>query len=540
MVFAVNAYSPDPVKAAAIANAVAEAYIEDQLDAKLEVTRRATEWLSVRSEELRARLEESEERVEMARRSSQLINETALQAENRQLKDLRQRASELERDLRTRDLQLEALRSLSRTGGTTLPDAVTVSPQLVQISRQLATATGEREAVLREQFTMQLERDIATAEAQRRLIEEQRALVESSTAEMESEISRKSAELIALRQLERESEANRAVYEFFLTRMNETSAQAGIQRPDARMLSHAVAPTAPTTPRVMRAYAIAIFLAMILGSTVIVARDRMQTSFRSPREFEKAIGKRVLAMIPEAPTSGRRKLFDFMLANRGSNFAEAIRNLRTSILLSWIDQPKQVVMVTSSTPAEGKTTVSLSLAVDFARTGKKVLLVECDIRRRVFSQYMKTDEAKGVVAVLAGTATLEEALVHNAEGGVDVLPAERQNVQAVDLFTSQRFSHFIDEMRQRYDLIVLDTPPVLAVSDPRIIARNADAIIYAVRWGVTPAATVQDGAGQFAGDDMANIGFVMTRVNMKKVMQYSYGGRYSYQSYRAIDRYYTS
>src|SRR6056297_3516591 len=179
-----------------------------------------------------------------------------------------------------------------------------------------------------------------------------------------------------------------------------------------------------------------------------------------------------MGQVPQIPMSKRSQLISYLKNKPTSAASEAIRNLRTSVLLSNIDTPPKVIMSTSSIPGEGKTTQAIALAQNFAKLGKSVLLIECDIRRRTFTSYFKDTPDVGIVTALARTRPLEEIVFHDKELGADVLMGEKSSVNAADLFSSERFHEFIGHTRSAYDIVIIDTPPVLVVPDARVVGQS--------------------------------------------------------------------
>jgi len=236
-----------------------------------------------------------------------------------------------------------------------------------------------------------------------------------------------------------------------------------------------------------------------------------------------------------APVSRRRAVLRYLVEKPTSSFAEAVRNLRTSILLANVDRPPQVIMLTSALPGEGKTTVCVALAQISEALGKRVLLIECDIRRRTFRNYFDMPENGGLLSVLSGARGFEDVVHYDEASGLYVLPGEESSVNAADIFASHRFAEFVEEMRRHFDFIFIDTPPVLAVPDARVIAKNSDAVIFCVRWNRTPRETVVEGLRFFAQINVRIAGLVLSQVNMNKMARYGYSG---YGYYRASARYY--
>ncbi|MEM6499828.1 MAG: polysaccharide biosynthesis tyrosine autokinase, partial [Pseudomonadota bacterium] len=354
---------------------------------------------------------------------------------------------------------------------------------------------------------------------------------DGSIVELTDQVERQSVELLKLEQLEREAGSTRQLYEYFLGRLKETSAQQGVHRADSRILARAVVPRKPSSPRKGLFLMLSAAFGLLIGAIVVLAREMNQSTFRSPQEVEQATGMSVFAQVPKAPFSKRRRILNYLATKPTSALVEAIRNLRTSVLLSNMDNPPQVIMMTSSLPGEGKTTQSLALAQSFSGMGKKVLLIEGDIRRRTFQQYFKAPSQAGLITAVAGRKPMEEIVVHSEDLGADVLLGDKTKVNAADFFSSGRFREFLNEQRRVYDVIIIDTPPVLVVSDARVIGRLVDSVIYAVHWNRTTRIQLQEGLSSLDTVDVKVSGLVLSQVDVRKAQ--TYGGKYSelYTSY---------
>lgn len=552
-VFVVRVESERPGKSARIANAIADLYITDQLEAKFEATRRATEWLSDRVADLQDDLETAEEKVKDYSASTSLISEASLENSNRQLKELRERRAEL--DARSAEAglllgRLQALSATTRAGGegadAARAEAATMlgDRRLEALAADLARpgADGGREAALAPRFDAMLAAATERLEQERARQGAQTAGIETSIGELEGRISEQSEDLVKLRQLQREAEASRLLYEYFLSRMKETSVQQGVQQADSRVLSPAVAPLDPSSPREGLTLGVAAALGLALGVGWALARETLDDRVRGPEPLEAATGLKVMGVIPDAPSRRRGAALKMMVEKPSSALAEAVRNLRTSILLSHVDRRPQVVMVTSSVPGEGKTTTTLMLAQNAAALGKRVLVMECDLRRRVFDHYFETDEKTGLLSVLSGALTLDQAVRHDEVTGLDVLSGQRSRANAADVFSSERFGELLDELRAAYDFVFIDTPPVLAVPDARVIAGHADAVLYAVRWNATGKEMVKAGLDLFDQIGVRVTGLTLTQADPRGLARYGYAGYgygYGYGA-AAARRYYTT
>ena len=361
---------------------------------------------------------------------------------------------------------------------------------------------------------------------------QQLAILDKSVSDMEARIGRQSDELVKLQQYQREAEASRLIYEHFLGRLKETSVQQGIQQADSRVLSSAVVPGAPSAPRKSMILALSLVLGTIAGAGVVLGREMTQNTYRVSDALEKDTGLPVIGQIPVIPARRRKNVLKYLSDKPSSAAAESIRNLRTSVLLANLDNPPKVIMSTSSVPGEGKTTQSLAMTHNLSMMGKKVLLIEGDIRRRVFSEYFEVEGHKGLLSVLSGETPLSEAVVFIDQLGADVLLGEKSKVNAADTFSSETFGRFMQAVRSEYDYIIIDTPPVLAVPDARVIGGWVDAIIYAVKWDSTTRRQVAEGLKAFANVNVKVSGLVLSQIDRRGMKRYGYGDSYgNYSSY---------
>jgi len=255
-------------------------------------------------------------------------------------------------------------------------------------------------------------------------------------------------------------------------------------------------------------------------------REFRNKTFRIPEELEQQTGLTVVGEITRSKSSSRKRLLNDIASQSNSALTEAVRNLRTSIMLSSVSGPPQLIMLTSSVPAEGKTTLSLALSHSLRAMNKKVLLIEGDIRRRTLREYFKAKTAGGLISVVAGKTPLAEAVHHSEALNIDVLMGEGTKINAADFFTSDAFQDFLRETRETYDFIIIDTPPVLAVPDARIIGPMADVVLYCVHWDSTTQRQVRKGLHAFATVNVPVTGLVLSQVNQRRLKGYGYDDGY--------------
>lgn len=526
-VFRITVTTEAPRKSALIANTVAEAYIRDQISVKFEKTAQATEWLSDQVSTLRLDLENAETELKSFSSSTDLISPEGLFALNRQLKDLRDRKSNLTEAIAAQKaavVNLETVEGLSPEEKAQRAN----DPSLVRLAEDIQNGVEGAAESFETQYAVLLTR--AQQEVLR--LEAQFEAVDTSIVELTERIETQSSELVRLQQLEREAQANGLIYEAFLSRLKETTVQQGIQQADSRILSQAVVPLSPSAPKKPMILALSLILGAMVGGAAVLIREMSQNTYRVAEALERNTGLTVIGQIPTIPSRNRANVLQYLTDKPNSAAAEAVRNLRTSLLLANIDMPPRVIMSTSSVPGEGKTTQSISLAQNLSGLGKKVLLVEGDIRRRVFSEYFDIHDKPGFLSVLAGEASLQSAVTFNEQLQADILLGETSKVNAADLFSSDTFAQFLGTLRDAYDYVIIDTPPVLAVPDARVIGQHVDAILYTVKWDSTTHRQVNDGLKSLANVNLKVTGLVLSQIDQRGMKRYGYGDSYgAYQAY---------
>ena len=523
LVFQVTVETMDRDKSARIANTLADLYILNQLEVKFEATEQATTWLTERVTDLQIALENAEEEVKDFRAGTSLVSTEALRGLEVQVKDMRERIDNTQAAQEAAETRLAAMRAAET------PEQRAEVTNDLQLQRMLPRVG---EPAIAESFETRFETLLARAENDIERQQSQLATLRESLTTLEDQIDRQSQDLITLQQLTREAEASRLLYEYFLSRLKETSAQQGVQQADSRIISPAVVPDAAASPRKTMILAMAMILGLIVGAAFVLLRESRHRAFRNAEQLETATGYAAIGQIPLIPAKRRKDAISYLKEKPSSAAAEAIRNLRTSVMLSNVDTPPKLIMTSSAVSGEGKTTVALSLTQNFAAMGKKVLLIEGDIRRRVFGQYLQTDRTEGIVSGLTGTRTFDDVVVHSELLGADVLLGDKGQSNAADIFSSERFSSLLEELRSRYDIVLIDTPPVLIVPDPRVIAQNVDATVFVVRWDRTQKEQVIGALREFESVGKPVSGLVLNQISPRGMKRYGYGNNYGpYSAY---------
>lgn len=541
-----SAYSPDVAQA--IVNGVADQYIVDQLQVKLETANAATTWLTTRVAELRQQVQTSEEAVAALR--SQLSTDAGqgIEITQQQLAALNAALAAAQSEATTAEARYQRLAEALAAGEDLSPESQLIRqyrdeegvlltrrntlsenhPAIPQIDTQIRT--------VRDRIGDEGRRVAAVAQADLQTARTRVRELEQAVRNLESKALAQSHDEIRIRQLEREAEANRLLYENLLTRLNESSQQEDLQTADARILSSAEAPLEPQSRRALPLIALAGLFGCALGGGIALMRDNFNNTFRSPRQVEAATGLRVLGALPALPARARTRDFvKYLLQNPNSALAEAVRNLRTSILRPNGATPPRLVMVTSSVPGEGKSITSMLIAITSRQMGKSTIVVDCDLRRSAVGRFF--DEAEedrpGILSVLEGGATLQEAVYEDPATGLHALMVQRSeraksDRNAADILSSRRFAELIRQLGQTYEVVILDTPPALVVTDARIISAMVDSVVYVVRWNATERDAVLEGLKEMNSVQAPIAGAVLSMVDEDKAAKQVIDG-YAYR-----------
>lgn len=518
-VFRISARSRDEEKSIAMANAMAEIYYNDQIRQKTEATEQAAEWLSSRVGELRVELQERQTKLGKLQSDNALVSPEILQSMTEQAVELRTQSQAAQSRVRQIREQLAAME------GAEGPREIARAAEDAQLIG-IAASVANGEAGAQERFDRRLAQVRLRLEAELSRAQDQIDELQTTARDLQDQFEEQSTKLQGLQQFQRETEATQVLYDTFLARLKETTVQQGVHQADSRILSEATKGEL-VAPKKLRTLILMLLLGLMAGSGGVLLREYMQNTFRTADELERVTGQTVLGQIPTVPARERKDAIAYLRKKPTSAAAEAVRDLRTSILLSDLDNPPQVIMSCSSIPGEGKTTLSLALAQNLAGLDKKVLLIEGDIRRRTLNAYFTVEEGQGsVLSVLSGKMTLAEAARPAQEMPIDVLMGEPSSVNAADVFSSEPFRRLIAAAREAYDYVIIDSPPVLVVPDARVIAQHVDALLYSVKWDSTMRSQVVEGLKQFRSVNIDVAGLVLSQIDAKGMQRYGHGGKY--------------
>jgi capsular exopolysaccharide synthesis family protein len=303
--------------------------------------------------------------------------------------------------------------------------------------------------------------------------------------------------------LQREAAIARQIYETYLQRNQDMAEINELNIPDTRVLAYATAPATPTSPNPVFALELAGAVALLLSILIGFSLEAADQSVKNGDELEDRIGYPAISSIPTISKRMMRTMppaerhpSGYLVGRPMSAFAEALRVLRTVIVYSKLDKPVKVVAVTSALPGEGKTTVSMCLARIAAMSGQRVCVVDCDLRMQSINDVIDIETDVGILQVLAGEAPWRSAIVHDPNSDAHVLPVATAGFTPRDVFGSEAMARLIDDLRNAYDLVILDCAPILAVAETRILVKQADTTVLVARSGKTPVKALRAAAQQ--------------------------------------------
>jgi capsular exopolysaccharide synthesis family protein len=541
-VIAVGFVSESAELAALVANTLAELYVADRLRLKLDAARQASVWLDEQVQALRRRVAESERAVEDFRQQSGLLQSQGATLAAQELADLNARHAEARAVRRAAESRLRQVEKLIATPAGVESAGEVLGSSLIQRLKEQESVARREVAELESEYGPGHPRMIALraqlAELQSKIESEVQKVVAGLRNEVEiarAEEQSVAASLGATKQ--RVGESNdaeiqlRLLLETMLSRLLETNPrkEGDGQQADARIVSRADPPSAPDSPMKLALICLSVFAATLLGLMLAYVREALDRGFRSGEQIEELTGLAPLGFVPKL---GRRQLGRGVVAYAQefprSSFVEAIRNVKTRLDLAR-GKPFRSLLVTSTQPAEGKTTVAVVLAQALARAGHRTVLVDADCRRSSVHAALGLASVPGWVEVLGGAIDLQGALRREPASGLQVLTAGVAPADPLQLLESSGIRALIDRLAAEFEYVIVDSPPVMVASDAALLARMVDTTLLVVRWAGTTRRAVRLAVEQLTLASGRPGGALLTQVDVVQYARYGYGdsGRYA-------------
>ncbi|MFG6247799.1 GumC family protein [Vibrio diabolicus] len=545
--------STDPKLATTIANAVGQAYIDANFEAKLVVTQNAATWLTNNSQKLEERLRNSEQALqefllkeglidingideiyaneleELTRKLNVAVNKRIeaqtliqlLRRKSSQSLDSLLSIDEFANQAQIRDLKLseaQAAKNLSKLAQRYGPK----HDRMIQAKAQLAEIQSRTQQLIRD-ISFSKQQDLLAAKAQEDML---RAELDNKKSDFQSLGSQKAR----YEQLKREVESNKALYEAFLNREKETNATSDYKNVTARFTDKAIIPLFPVAPQRIKLVLIATFFGFAIACALVIILETMREVIRSTADVQEKLGVTCLGVIPMVKKRNLRKngvSYTAYLDDEEKLFSEACRSVRTSLLLRLTNTKQKILPFTSAIPEEGKTSTSINMAVSFSKM-EKVLIIDCDLRRpSIAKRFGIAESSPGLTHILTMDTPIKDCVTHIKEANLDVLSAGLIPPNPQELLASDRFKKLLEHFQNKYDRIIIDTPPLLSVSDALILGQYANGLITVIRSESTKSSLVNLALSKQIQHSVPSLGVLITQAKTKEgetlyVQKYTY------------------
>ena len=549
--------------AAQVVNAHLRNYVEQNFRSKYDATTQASTWLSAELEELRIKVEKSEDARIAYERENQIWQIDEKQdITTQKLSDLSKAVTEAETDL----AEKEALYKIATSGNVdALPAAqnsIVIQDLLkrrTDIEEQLNEATnqyGPNFPKVQRMISQQNELNDSLARARQTIVESVKEEFDTSRSHVEileqnldqqkSEANDLAEKLVQYHILQHDAESNKQLYDGLLQKLKEAGISAGLRSDNIHVVDPALIPSSPSRPQKARNILLAFLVGLVGGIGLALFREYLDDTVKSPDDVEVLTGLPSLAVVPALPgmsvghgrlsrtpkgiaqnASGPRiEMLSFVQPK--SQISEAFRALRTSLLLSQADHPPQVILVTSALPREGKTTAAVNLAVTLAQLGDRTLLIDSDLRKPGIRRALEiaTGKDAGLSSYLAGVSTLDEVTIpHPSIQNLVAMTTGPIPPSPADLLSSHRMREAITELRHQFKFIVIDSPPVMAATDAVLVSALTDGVLLVVRSGETPKEAFTRTRDLLAAVKCRLLGVVLNAVD-SSAPDYYYSYRY--------------
>ncbi|EOX4955501.1 GumC family protein [Vibrio alginolyticus] len=545
--------STDPKLATTIANAVGQAYIDANFEAKLVVTQNAATWLTNNSQKLEERLRNSEQALqefllkeglidingideiyaneleELTRKLNIAVNKRIeaqtliqlLRRKSSQSLDSLLSIDEFANQAQIRDLKLseaQAAKNLSELAQRYGPK----HDRMIQAKAQLAEIQSRTQQLIRD-ISFSKQQDLLAAKAQEDML---RAELDNKKSDFQSLGLQKAR----YEKLKREVESNKALYEAFLNREKETNATSDYKNVTARFTDKAIIPLFPVAPQRIKLVLIATFFGFAIACALVIILETMREVIRSTADVQEKLGVTCLGVIPMVKKRNLRKngvSYTAYLDDEEKLFSEACRSVRTSLLLRLTNTKQKILPFTSAIPEEGKTSTSINMAVSFSKM-EKVLIIDCDLRRpSIAKRFGIAESSPGLTHILTMDTPIKDCVTHIKEANLDVLSAGLIPPNPQELLASDRFKKLLEHFQNKYDRIIIDTPPLLSVSDALILGQYANGLITVIRSESTKSSLVNLALSKQIQHSVPSLGVLITQAKAKEgetlyVQKYAY------------------
>lgn len=557
----------DPEKAAFLANAVASSYIEFNLEKKYFETKDAARWLMDQSVSLKQNLENSEMMLFEFKQSNNVLA-TTFEAKQELLSNRIIKLTntltdqEIKRNALTAKIEEYAHLNIDNPEDGFFKEISKENPIIGNLKLkylEVVSKINESEQVYGEKhpkvvtlladkeniektFKSEIEGVVSSYNLELKMLDNEMKKNRKMLSESQTEAINLNKLDINYSKLRREVETNKKLYDIVLERSKEADLSALLKNNNIRMIDRALVSKIPVKPRKQIILLAGFAIALVLASLAVFLVEFFDTKFKSFKELETISGKSLLGIIPKFQQIETSQFKEISFEDKsGKNLAvEAFRSLRTNIKLSNPDSRLKVMLVTSSVPHEGKTIVSSNLAASYSVAGKKVLLIDADMRKPRVHKLFGLNNEKGLSTLIVGEHSMDDVIQKNVYEGLDVVTAGIIPPNPAELLESTRFADILKDFSEIYDVVIIDTPPLSPVSDAATIAPMTDGLILAVNISETPRDVFKSVIANISKPGIVRLGVVVNNLDFKQEKKFKsyYGYSYYHSSYYKSNYYY--
>ncbi|MDA0967543.1 MAG: polysaccharide biosynthesis tyrosine autokinase [Proteobacteria bacterium] len=539
--------SSSPEKAALIANTITEEYLISQLSSKFEATKRANDWLNKKLNELQKKVHQSEMAVQMFKEQNDLIETSGMTISDQQLSELNTHLILASTELAHVRARLESSKSSIASSPEVLGSSLIQSlrgqeSEVLRKKSDLTSRYGPRHPKminvnaelrdLRNNINVEIAKIKSGLEKEVEIAQAREDSLKKSLMKAQGKVGETTKSRVQLEELTREMNANRSLYESFLVRSKETSQNIDLDQSHAKVISEAEIPLSSSYPKKKLSLALTIIFGTGLGVFLVFILEYLDNVFKNYTQLEDTTSVAAIGMVPELKENP--DFVKYVSSNLSSFFVESLRSILTAAHFSNPDDIPKTILITSSVPSEGKTTLAVTMASVAAKSGKEVLLVDCDMKKPNVAKYFSNKDVKYCIGdYLTGKANEKEVINIDKSSGLHYICSHSNTANSQNLLLSIKMKDFISDMSNKYDLVIIDSPPLMAVSDSLIIARLVDAVLFTVRWNKTPRPVVKTNINQLKTKDIWLAGTILTYVDLEKYSKGGYGNEsYYYKNYQ--------
>ncbi|MFH1488293.1 MAG: polysaccharide biosynthesis tyrosine autokinase [Pseudomonadota bacterium] len=546
----------DPRLAADMVNTLAAAYMDQNLETKLQAVQDAVKWLYGRIENERKKVDAAEQALLRYKEKHDIVTDFSSDVENITAQKLAQLNTQVV-DVESKRVEAETRHNQAMALANT-PDMLDAIPEVLnndlirqiksmevdlykrmsEFSKKYGPKHPQMVAIESELKTLQakkaqeVNRVINSLKNEYRVVLAKENSLKSSLAKQKKESLDLNQKAIAYGVLQREVESARQMYDLLIKRFKEASLTEDMKTGNIRVIDRAEIPKNPVKPRKRLNILLAALIGLITGIGLAFFFEYLDNTIKLPEDIKRHLQVPYLGPVPViAENRGRRgdnplpELVTFNVPK--STASEAYRGIRTGIFFSSAEKEPQVILVSSAGPGEGKTITATNIAVTMAQSGSRVVLLDCDMRRPKLRRIFNISGETGMSNILVGGCSVKEAVVSTEIPNLDLIPCGPVPPNPSEILGSSRMTKLMDVLRRTYGRVIVDSPPLTAVTDAVILSKAVDGVVVVIRAGVTPREIIKNGLGQLSSINARVLGVVLNGVDMNRD-GYAYYQHYYY------------